>query len=246
MSQKDIAGQPGAAQDQNPEDTQKNNYATVDQLAEMARQFNGMSAALRKIQEAITSAPQSTPDGNAEPEPKPVKKSQADIALENRIKALDEEVKGLNAEKEKLKMRTFNQLTREACTSKRVSDQALDPLVSYMRTKYGERMVLDEDRNQIIVQPPSGHEDFEKPKLFSDVLQEYLAGAGAWALPAAKLPSGESMKSQQSFVTSDGSHKFKNLTAAQIEKHPDKAAFADFIKNHPDEWSAKLQEAIPS
>lgn len=248
MTDVNTAGQPGAAQDPNPEAAKTNNYATVEQLAEMSRKFDGMSAALRKVSEAVTAAPrqQTQHDATAPETASAPKKSKADLELEAKFATLEEKVKALNEEKEKLKMRTFNTLTREACLSKRVADTALDPLVNHMRSTLGERMVLDEEGNQIMVKPPAGQEDFEASKPFSDVLSEYLAGPGAWALPASKLPSGSGMQAQRSFIGADGSHKFSKLSAAQIHKHPDKVAFADYIANHKDEWLAKVRDASPS
>lgn len=230
-------GEPAPTQDQKAVDSSK--FVTVEQLDAITRQMNGLSAALRKITDRSSQQdPPAHQPAQDQPASEP-RRSQADRALEAQMAAIKSEVEALKAREEKLKMRTLNALTREACTRNKASEHALEPLMGFVQQKYGARLQLDEDANAIFVMPLPEREALEGPKTLDDVLREYLASpSGSWALPAKQLPAAGSTD-VRNFVQ-DGKHVFSGLTARQIKDHPDKRAFADYTHNHRAEWQAKL------
>jgi len=226
---------PATPQDQKAEESQKQNYATVEQFAEFTRQIHGISAALRKLQDQAVAQP-------ATQTPAPAKQ-KADADYDAKLVAMESEVKALKEREERLKVRTFATLAREACAKLSVAPAALKPLVNHMRAKLGDRMILDDENGRIIVKPAPDRELLEQPQEFDGYLAAYLKGEGAWALPPKSLPVG-GLPSKQSYVAPDGSHPFSRMTAKEIANHPDKTMFLDFITNHRDAWEAK-KRALP-
>jgi len=226
---------PATPQDQKAEESQKPNYATVEQFAEFTRQIHGISAALRKLQDQAVATP-------ATPAPA-LAKQKADADYDAKLAAMESEVKALREREERLKVRTFNTLAREACAQLSVAPHALEPLVNHMRAKLGDRMVLDDENGRIVVKPAPDREMLDQPLAFQEFLAAYLRGEGAWALPPKALPAG-GMPSKQGYVAPDGTHPFSRMTAKEIANHPDKAMFLDFITNHRDAWEAK-KRALP-